>query len=1023
MCDYGHRWRMFVSFCGLPRVCWLIVQIDLAKKTNPLSFSDQSNDTQNRLTAKSGAPFSGPMFNNGLDAPATGDKRKRATDNSVEQTKSTNGVIGSSINNDSSLCQGKELHTPQQPLAKRQKVDEKDSENATAQSLSARDQDTPFDTAVTGESRPTPQWRSLSPTLPEDETELRCNLTTEINVQRLRHRNLNGQCLRKIMKLLLKSKAERSSIEAAGLQSHDQWVELEEDDLMEQAAVKLEKGGRCSRALLSRFENFLYGPFMSTEEKRTQERVICAEECISSMHTPPATESHLRILLRRLETVTLDPAAYGLNEKHPHLESLRNELISAIPVNAKPSRPLYKKFAEFLDPAGDIINASIESEVGKVKTSSSTRKVPSSTILPSTIISPSSPSYSTPARSSRPSLDLNDPSGDSMASPFLKPKIPTKRPASSDRLFSGRSVSPTIQHKTKTRDESASGSANPSTSLAKAPRPAAPAPKPSASDSINATALLSASSGSNQLSSGFTKRLFKIFVTKQAHILPVLNLNELQAAFDLAVNQGQLGPNVVDPTIGLCLAIACHLTRDKDLWRPRDWYDPAISKINAIQMSKPSLEFFHREILRAEYHHIVGDLGTAWEVVCIAIAKAQSRWMQGINGGDLAVDPQSLEQVRLIWHLLSTKRASLAFQLGIYQQSGAGILVRDTPMPKRSHIESNIEAHSMSSHSQVLASSAFFLACASLYTFSDDLVTVEHDLRVTRKECPMKWLSIVDLCDFQDLQRKLSSWKRGLPACFEWKESEIDLGMEKNPQIRRMRLILHLRHLYFLLREYRPFFILNLRLSTACTCEMTPHVPGENVHAVNAEPILALVHSNAIKCITAAQMIVKTLSGSFVKEHDDDAKCENLEYLHAAALVLVAALGMSHRSAQHGDTTRSATTLVEQFRQAEKLMRNYEECCVMAPKLKQRIRRCRDFLGVLEYQSNPGSSKHARIIMDDSLRFDPIVWRRIYDRLDLDIPFERFPKPSLPSGSTAIGRRLTFGWLESLPVDIDLKAT
>ncbi|KAJ5135730.1 transcriptional regulator family: Fungal Specific TF [Penicillium bovifimosum] len=927
----------------------------------------ERDDTPNRLTPKSGAPFSGPMFNDGLVAPATGDKRKRVTDSSVEQSEFTDGVVGSCINDDSSVSQVQELRLPQQPLAKRQKMSENDSENATAL---ARDQ------------------KSVSPDSPEDEIELRCNLTTEINDNSAQNHDVT----------LSKSKAERSGNDAACLQAHDQWAELEVDDLIEQTASKLRAKGRCSSAILSRFENFLYGPLMSTEERRTQERVICAEECFTSAaSSPPTTESHIRTQLHRLKTVILDPAAYGLDEKCPHLESLREGLIAAITVNVALPRPLYTKLLEFLDPTGVITNTSTHGEVRKVTTSNSKRKVPS------TAISPSSSSHTTPARPSRPSLDLNNPRGENMASHFLK-------------------STPTIQRETKTH-ESASRSANPGTSVAMGSMPAAPAPKSSASDSINATALVSASSSSNQFSSEFTKRLFKIFRTKQAPMLPVLDLKELQVAFDLAMDQGQFGPQVIDPTVGLCLAIACHLTRDKELWRPRDWYDPAISKINAAQDSNSSLEFFHREILRAEYLHLVGDLGTAWEIVCIAIVKAQSRLMQGVDGGDLAVDQQSLEQVRLIWHLLSTKRASLAFQLGIYQQSGAGTLILETPLPKRSHIEGKFETHSISSHSQVHASSAFFLACTSLYTFSDDLITVEHDLRVTRNECPMKWLSIVDLSDFQDLQRKLSSWERGLPACFEWKESEIELGMEKNPQIRRMRLIIHLRHLYFLLREYRPFFILNLRLSIECNCELAPHVPGVHLHAVNAEPILALLHSNAIKCITAAQMIVKALAGSFVKEHDDDAKCENLGYLHAAALVLVAALGMWQRLTQHGNTSRSATTLVEQFRQAEKLMRNYEECCVMAPKLKQRIRRCRDFLGVLESQSNPGSSRQARIIMDDSLRFDPLVWRRIYDRLGLETPFWRFPDPPLPSGSTVVGRRLTFGWLESLPVDIDLKPT
>jgi hypothetical protein len=70
------------------------------------------------------------------------------------------------------------------------------------------------------------------------------------------------------------------------------------------------------------------------------------------------------------------------------------------------------------------------------------------------------------------------------------------------------------------------------------------------------------------------------------------------------------------------------------------------------------------------------------------------------------------------------------------------------------------------------------------------------------------------------------------------------------------------------------------------------------------------------------------------------------------------------------------------------------------------------------------------IATDNELRFEPVVWHRIYDGLGLDVPFGRFPPREVLGffmcehvhtlGSSAdAGRRNTLGWLESLPVDMD----
>lgn len=974
------------------------------------------------ITEKTGAPFSQPTLKPTSTSLKIGDKRPRAAENSSEDEP---------INKDPSL--GRKSQIPQQPPVKRYKIFELHPDNATEQSELARGQVSPIGSNMRHGSGPRPSPRSVSPTLNENETELRCNLTTEINVQRLKGRNLNSACFRNIMKLLKKAKSERPSGETAASRLRYEW--LEEDDLSEVAAHRIEKGGTCSRALLTRFENFVYGPLMSTEEKRTQERVICVEECLSSAQVSP-TSNQKKLFLHRLENVILDPLAYGLDEKHARIGFLHNQLRTAMSANSKLSRSTCREFAEFFDPKGEIINASVDSAVARTETPSSTRKVPSMSLPPTPskttkkhakdpssppLISsnphPKSPSSSLTFATSAESnvCDLTD---DTMASPFMIPKGKKKPSVSGSHLVQSDDALPrtAVQRAPKRHVVSGGQLASLEDTNAEAPMSVAPGTRCFNPNAPVATASMCATSSSHQLNSEVPKKLLDIFIAKQAPMLSILDLKKLKNAFVLAVNRGHLNPSAIDPTIGLCIAIACHLTRKKDLWQPCKWYDGAMSNIALSQESQPSLQSFHRQILQVHYLHMVGRLESAWEIISIAFGRAQILQMQNHHGGCLAVDKSSLQQIRLVWQFLWTKKVSLAIQLGIFDQSLEA--THDSPMPMRSHIEGNMGAELSPADPQHLATSAFFVACASLYNYVDDILTVEHELRLTRIECPMKWLSVVDLSSFQELNRNLSSWNKGLPGFLEWKESSIDLAMEKNPIIRHMCLLTHLRYIYFRLRQYRPFFILALRLSHACQCELAPHAPGKNLDSVNADPLLALIHFNAMKCITAAQDIVKTLSASFAKENDDNVKFEHLDYIYAAALVLIGALGIAQQVA-NGETTRSATTMVEQFRRAENLLRNYEECCELAPKLKERIGRCRSNLDLLQCQSDPGSVKRARIVSDDAIRFSPEVWFKIYDRIGVDFSVERASEQGKCASSVVPGRRMTFGWLESLPFDMN----
>ncbi|KAJ5382861.1 hypothetical protein N7517_000772 [Penicillium concentricum] len=987
---------------------------------------------ENRITQKTGAPFSGPMCNNASALPSTGDKRPRAID-APERTELVNAVVGLPIQNDSSHQQ---TEIPQQSPAKRQKISELGSGSPARQPALAKGQVIPFDTGMPSGSRPNPppRMRSISPTLRADETELRCNLTTEINVQRMKHRNLAAEPLRNIIKLLKKAKIERPSTDPTisrlgDTQFNDEW--REEDDLMEVAYNKLEKGGRCSRALLSRFENFLYGPLMSPEEKRIQEQIICVEECLSSTSAEP-TSNHNELFLHRLSKLTSHPDAYGLDKKDSRIGFLRNHLLTAISTKSKLSRANCRKFAELLDPEGDIANATLDSPGVKAEHATPKRKVPPKPT------SPRVPSSYTPASPSRPTRKQNPPLPLS-PSPTHPPPFPSHSSLSIPHLESvdltDDTMIPVTSLKHKIRrisvprsqlSQSNDTAASPATQSASKKRPAsdsqskditAPSSKSASSNSINALAPISkgVASSSQPLASEIPKMLWDIFLHKYGHLLPVLDLDQLKVAFNMAVNHGKLAPKAIDPILGFCLAVACHLTREKSLWEGRKWNDAAVSTLRD-EGNTTSLQYFYRRILQIEYVHMVGHLEKGWEILSLAISKAESLQMHTMHGGCLAVDKESLGQVRVIWQSLWTKKLFLALQLGVVNQYLDVFYI--SPMPMQSHIETTIGS---SGGSQSFVASYFFIACASLLKHTDDLITVENNLRVTRMECPIKWFSTVDLGPFQELNESLSSWYNGLPKCLEWKGAAIEFTTRKDASIHRMSLLAHLRYFYFRLRQHRPFLILALRFSHACACEKNPHLTGKELDSVNSSVLLALVYHGAIKCLVAAQDIVQTLYASFKKYDDDNGKCEQLEYLYAASLVLIATMsvpclmdGTKQCASPTAPMDRSMSTMAQDIRKVENLLHQYEGKCEQAPRLKQRLERSRNFLSLVRLKSVSVDT----ILCDCDIALPRNVWGRIYDRLGIDIPFERFVNGRLASDKIT-GRRMTFGWLESLPFDMD----
>ena len=87
---------------------------------------------------------------------------------------------------------------------------------------------------------------------------------------------------------------------------------------------------------------------------------------------------------------------------------------------------------------------------------------------------------------------------------------------------------------------------------------------------------------------------------------------------------------------------------------------------------------------------------------------------------------------------------------------------------------------------------------------------------------------------------------------------------------------------------------------------------------MNASPVLGLVYYSAVKCLIAAQDIVKTLNAFHAHMKNEHDKCELLEYLYAATLILIAARtapllmnGNVRGTSATTITARSLTTMSE----------------------------------------------------------------------------------------------------------------
>jgi hypothetical protein len=808
----------------------------------------------------------------------------------------------------------------------------------------------------------------------DNETELRCQLINAINIQRSNHRNITADNLRSIIELLIQAKKNRNLVSSSD-EEKEQW--LEQDELMELAANKMEKGGRCSRAALSRWELFLTAPMVDEADRKDLERIIAVEESHSAMSvTTPYNFLHIR----RLQRILQDPAAYGVSNNAPTRTYLMNMVTNALKGKWALTRATHRTIIEFIDPDKEIITASLADSplfkksgegpaLTKKKVAASSSKTPQP--------SPFSRVHST---------QLHKDLADFSASPLSTPSdVGLKDPQSGP--------TPNMPSSIKDLLSSRHSSSRPS-SLQPQQHP------------------------SPQLKPDVPMKLIKIFIEHVAPLLPIFDLDDLDRLLRMTSLHGTFAFRGVDPTLGLCFALAALQSRDRAHWQAREWYKGAEVEINSDELNENSIPGIQRRILQVLYLQMIGNLSKAWSILSLALGLAEANGIQTVAGGPLAVDSTSQQRTRVLWHSLWTMRLSLASQMGMNWQS----LETRYPVPMPTHITMG----SKISQTQQAAISSFFNASISLYRHMEDILCNDEHLRLRIDVCPFRSLFTADLCDLFELDGKLLQWKEALPPNLHWDGTGITLSMESDFAIRRLRILIRLRYMFIRLRVFRPFLIFCLRLSHTCPCASGPHIlAGKEADSVDSPAILGIVRDSTLKCLAAAQDIIKTLTdlhGKGIGKGNDDtlrittSSYECLDYIYTSALILIACLAIP-LILKGGGTSKSASSMNEQLRQADVLLRNYEESSQQTDELSGRTRRCREVLDLLKGQIGNGIVAQSPTLFSDMrISVGQHVWKRLYDRLGLQ---EEASSKEALSSNNGTGRKNFFAWLESLPTDLD----
>ncbi|KAJ5587609.1 uncharacterized protein N7459_003374 [Penicillium hispanicum] len=520
--------------------------------------------------------------------------------------------------------------------------------------------------------------------------------------------------------------------------------------------------------------------------------------------------------------------------------------------------------------------------------------------------------------------------------------------------------------------------------------------------------------------SALSDRLFNNYTNNEFPFIPIFHLPLLSSIHETSKCTENTMTESQTAILNLCFALVCVGPRAPVFPKAIYFYKHGRSLLHSIEESGDSLSLLQCYILQVQYLHATGNLRAAWELIGLTIRRAQALGIHLKNSGGSVMETQQI--TRRIWHTIQIVERSLALHLGLCFRSLDSTC--DAPLPLSIADDWANGMPEISDGSPSTSLIAFLKANAELYQVVDDVMDVETEFRITKTGCPLEQMHDADLDDVRKVDKTLISWKAALPGFLQEKNMG-DYGNDQNPIIHRLRLSLQLRHLYIRLRLYRPLLIQAFSLSLRCECTSPgeAHMTGREYASLDAPLLLGLIRDASFKCLDAAHGIIKMLWRYMGNSRSEgccgnaSAARENLDHLYASGLVLIAARMIPFLMDRGKGRSDSIKYINAQLNVLHLLFRKFEQSSRQNQDMHMQFNRCTTAL--MRLSEAAGDANNPGIISGD-VGLDPDAWSRLYVRIKVQLPSQTSTdSPVSPWSPSPTNASMLFGWLESLPVDLD----
>ncbi|KAF7590045.1 hypothetical protein BBP40_003298 [Aspergillus hancockii] len=523
------------------------------------------------------------------------------------------------------------------------------------------------------------------------------------------------------------------------------------------------------------------------------------------------------------------------------------------------------------------------------------------------------------------------------------------------------------------------------------------------------------------LSQDIADRLVASYISREFANLPFLDLLDFQPAYEAARTEQDIATSpssfhgILNTIFSLSGLITSEVSDDdvSGLFNRGQIISKDAEKDGSLR------ERIQLLLLQSQYLYATGNPKLAWMFIGFAIRMAQVLGLHSKAGGQDARGRRDRELARRLWHSAMILERMIALQIGLPPQTSNPLKV---PLP--THLDTDyidlISGAEPTIDAERPSLIEFLTASARLYSYVEDILSWEDDLRMQPNSCAAKKLFAFDFSVFLKVDTLLYEWQTSLPSFLQEENTD---NMANDPIVCRQRNALRARHLYVRLRLYRPLLILGLALSAKCNCRPggRPHATKEEFLSPSSPVFFSMVRDASIKSVTVALQLlnlIQTYENGPLNGSDDSHRSlispywENVDYLYACGTVLLAArlcpfIGSHKDSAgtfNEGELKRHLTeviNLLEEYhksRPSGRMASIAHLCC----------NTLNDISSAIKGSDINDPSTGAIAVLDGDTR------NRLRDRMEI--------------GSPVLNRNRTrqsvenmwgcYGWIESLPIDL-----